>query len=296
MDILEVQSTIISRLNDNNKEVSDNDIISLIKKNKDKFRAVDLIRLLCLIKYYYPKINMDKIYNNLGNVKLSTSEKQVINFMSHEQCLININKEKLIQLNDSIISYRKKTDYNTKQENDFINDKRYNYTKEAKLTTLCDMASKNKLPENLFTFVEKPKNLAQKKKYRIDLIKENDLNEQQDNEKQNLILFNIGGVSNFDVSSLERGVYLEQFNGNLIIGSNKIYNYKEYFEEIKNYLNGKNEIEIQEEKNEAEDVDDEQDKIREVKIDIINLDMPKEKGSIEKLKNIIHDKDDTISD
>ena len=54
----------------------------------------------------------------------------------------------------------------------------------------------------------------------------------------NLILFNVGGLSTYEVSSLEKAIKNKQFNMNLIYGSNQIYNHDEYLKYIKDYFKG----------------------------------------------------------
>ena len=234
--LLEAQKTIISKINENGKKISESDIISIVKDNKNIFtKNKDFLRLICLIKYNYPKINLDTIYKY---VNFTPKEKQIINNIDKEKFLVDFGK--LDELDNIIISYREKTNYNTNEENENKNDKRYNYVKESKLTTICDMICRNDLPDNLFTFVEKPENLQNKnKKYNINF--GGQINAQENEEiKKYLILFNIGGLSNYEVASLERGVYLGQYNMNLILGGNKVYNHEEYLKELEDYYNIKN--------------------------------------------------------
>jgi hypothetical protein len=236
MDILDMQKTIISNLNDAGKKCSEKEIISMIKNIK-KIENDDIMRLLCLIRYYYPEIEMNELFNVLEskNILLSEIEKKIINYLSQGKCLINVDTMK--ELNKSIISYREKNDYETEEEKDNKDDKRFPYVKECKLTTICDMCCKNQLPKNIFTFVEKPENIKTQKNFAINF--GNIIDDSEDgNDLQNLILFNIGGLSNYEISSLERGNYIKQYNMNLILGGNIIYNYKEYLDEIKDYFKG----------------------------------------------------------
>lgn len=236
MDILDMQKTIISNLNDEGKKCSEKEIISMIKNIK-KIENDDIMRLLCLIRYYYPEIEMNELFNVLEskNILLSEIEKKIINYLSQGKCLINVDTMK--ELNKSIISYREKNDYETEEEKDNKDDKRFPYVKECKLTTICDMCCKNQLPKNIFTFVEKPENIKTQKNFAINF--GNIIDDSEDgNDLQNLILFNIGGLSNYEISSLERGNYIKQYNMNLILGGNIIYNYKEYLDEIKDYFKG----------------------------------------------------------
>ena len=240
MDLLEMQKTIMATMNNKGKKCSENEIISLIKNYKDKFEKIDFMRLLCLIKYNYPEIEIDEIFSVLesNNIIFSTAEKKIINFLNKGKMLIDL--DSLEELDKSIISYREKNNYKTNEEINNKNDKRYNYVKECKLTTICDMCSKNNLPKNIFTFVEKPENIKTQNKFGLknNMFK----NSEDDKNKQNLILFNIGGLSNYEIASLERGSYINQYDVNLILGANKIYNYKEYFDELTHYFNGNNEI------------------------------------------------------
>ena len=213
--------------------------------------------------------------------------------------------DSLEELEKSIISYREKNNYKTNEENENKNDKRYNYVKECKLTTICDMCSKNNLPKDIFTYVEKPENI--KTQNRFGLKNGMFKNSEEDKNKQNLILFNIGGLSNYEIASLERGSYINQYDVNLILGANKIYNYKEYFDELTHYFNGNNEIikvnevmpkEIKETKNntkkkkEAEKNDSAEQKINVREINEKDSDGKYSKEKLKKKKR----NDDSITD
>ena len=241
MSLIEVQKELISKINHKGKKIPDKEIVSLIKDNKDLFKKDDLIRILCFIKYQYPKISTEDLINNIesGKIKLSETDKKIINFFDKGKCLKN--PDIIDQLEDLIISYREENNYDTKEEKENENDKRYPYVKESKLTTLCDMCGKNKLPKAFFSFVEKPENLPEKKvNINLGLFgnNKNDDDEEDEKSKQNLILYNIGGLSNYEIASLEKGVDAGHWGLNLILGANKIYNYKEYFIELNNYMKG----------------------------------------------------------
>ena len=240
MSLIEVQKELISKINHKGKKIPDKEIVSLIKDNKDLFKKDDLIRILCFIKYQYPKISTEDLINNIesGKIKLSETDKKIINFFDKGKCLKN--PDIIDQLEDLIISYREENNYDTKEEKENENDKRYPYVKESKLTTLCDMCRKNKLPKAFFSFVEKPENLPEKKvNINLGLFGNNKNDDEEDEKsKQNLILYNIGGLSNYEIASLEKGVDAGHWGLNLILGANKIYNYKEYFIELNNYMKG----------------------------------------------------------
>jgi hypothetical protein len=260
--------------------------------NINEFTKKDLFRIIFLTKYNYREININDLFTVLenNNIKFNPIEKKVINIFDKGKCLINL--EIMEELDRSILSYREKNNYED-DEMKYQKDKSYFYTKECKLTTLCDMCCKNKLPKDLFTFVEKPENIKTQNriKTKFDMFKDSQEEEQDSNNKQNLILFNIGGLSNYEISSLERGSYIKQYDANLILGANKIYNYQEYYDEIKSYLEGNNQIfrnkeempdEIKEtiEKNENDDENENEQQ----KVDIKNMEYPNYIESEEKFK------------
>ena len=106
------------------------------------------------------------------------------------------------------------------------------------------MCCKNELPEEDFQYVIKPKLMnANKinKKYKANILIQNqDMDLQSENmlNIDNLISFNVGGLSTYEVSSLEKAIKNKQLNMNLIYGSNQIYNHEEYLQYIKDYFKG----------------------------------------------------------
>ena len=246
MSLLDIQQKVISKINEKGKKIPEKDIIALIKDNKGLFSQSDLMRLLCLIKYSYPKINIEDLISNIesNNIKFKESDKNIINFFDKKKCLLNT--DVIDQLEQSLVSYRTKNYNQTKEDLENKNDKSYPYIKESKFTTLCEMCSKNELPKTFFSYVEKPENLPQKVKINLGLF--GSKQEDDNDSNQNLILYCIGGLSNFEVASMEQGLEIGQWGLNLILGANKIYNYKEFFGEISDYLKGNNGIISVEEK------------------------------------------------
>ena len=246
MSLLDIQQKVISKINEKGKKIPEKDIIALIKDNKGLFSQSDLMRLLCLIKYSYPKINIDDLISNIesNNIKFKENDKNIINFFDKKKCLLNT--DVFDQLEQSLVSYRNKNYNQTKEDLENKNDKSYPYIKESKFTTLCEMCSKNELPKTFFSYVEKPENLPQKVKINLGLF--GSKQEDDNDANQNLILYCIGGLSNFEVASMEQGLEIGQWGLNLILGANKIYNYKEFFGEISDYLKGNNGIISVEEK------------------------------------------------
>ena len=246
MSLLDIQQKVISKINEKGKKIPEKDIIALIKDNKGLFSQSDLMRLLCLIKYSYPRINIDDLISNIesNNIKFKENDKNIINFFDKKKCLLNT--DVIDQLEQSLVSYRTKNYNQTKEDLENKNDKSYPYIKESKFTTLCEMCSKNELPKTFFSYVEKPENLPQKVKINLGLF--GSKQEDDNDSNQNLILYCIGGLSNFEVASMEQGLEIGQWGLNLILGANKIYNYKEFFGEISDYLKGNNGIISVEEK------------------------------------------------
>ena len=83
----------------------------MIKNYKDKFEKNDFMRLLYLIKYNYPEIEMDDIFSVLesNNIIFSSAEKKIINFLNKGKILNNL--DSLEELDKTIISYREKNNY-----------------------------------------------------------------------------------------------------------------------------------------------------------------------------------------
>lgn len=245
MKIIDLQSTVISGANYKGKKKGASHISKRILENKNDFTKDDFVRLLCIIKYYNPESDIKSLIDIIETetVAINNNERQIINFFTQENAKINI--EFLKSMDKYIVLHRNKHNYNTQEDQDNKNDKRYLCVKESKITTLIDMCCKNELPKEFFEYVETPENITFHK-YQANIILENNINNVKDTEEdknlQNLILFNVGGLSNFEVSSIDKANNIGQFNFNIIYGSNQIYNYREYFNEIKEYLEGKNGI------------------------------------------------------
>ena len=177
-----------------------------------------------------------------NKINITPDDLKTIEFFTIERS--SIDEQDLKRLNKEIILFRNRNKYNSNYENENKNDKRFLCVKESKLTTLCDMCCKNELPEEDFQYVIKPKLMnANKinKKYKANILIQNqDMDLQSENmlNIDNLILFNVGGLSTYEVSSLEKAIKNKQLNMNLIYGSNQIYNHEEYLQYIKDYFKG----------------------------------------------------------
>ena len=246
MNLVDLQSTIMAGEDDNGSKVPIQELNSRISKNKEHFTKSDIMRLLFLMRYYNPDNDINEITDNMSNkMNITGDNLKMIEFFSPERCSIDENV--MNRLNREIILFRGRNKYsNLNSEN--RKDKRYICVRESKLTTLCDMYCKNELPEEDFTYVIKPKLMnANKinKKYKANILIQNqDLDLQSENmlNIDNLIVFNVGGLSTYEISSLEKGIKNKQFNMNLIYGSNQIYNHEEYLRYIDDYFKGKSGI------------------------------------------------------
>ena len=246
MNLVDLQSTIMAGQDDNGSKVPIQELNSRISKNKEHFTKSDIMRLLFLMRYYNPDNDINEITDNMSNkMNITGDNLKMIEFFSPERCSIDENV--MNRLNREIILFRGRNKYsNLNSEN--RKDKRYIFIRESKLTTLCDMCCKNELPEEDFAYVIKPKLMnANKinKKYKANILIQNqDLDLQSENmlNIDNLIVFNVGGLSTYEISSLEKGIKNKQFNMNLIYGSNQIYNHEEYLRYIDDYFKGKSGI------------------------------------------------------
>jgi hypothetical protein len=196
------------------------------------------------MRYYNPQNDINELTENLGDrINLTDDDLRMIEFFSVERS--SIDEEDMKRITKEIILFRNRNKYNTKDEQENQGDKRYICVKESKITTLCDMCCKNELPEDDFQYVIQPKlyNVNKtNKKYKANILIQNqDMDLQSENNVlniDNLILFNVGGLSTYEVSSLEKAIKNKQFNMNLIYGSNQIYNHDEYLKYIKDYFKG----------------------------------------------------------
>ena len=246
MNLVDLQSTIMAGQDDNGSKVPIQELNSRISKNKEHFTKSDIMRLLFLMRYYNPDNDINEITDNMSNkMNITGDNLKMIEFFSPERCSIDENV--MNKLNREIILFRGRNKYsNLNSEN--RKDKRYICVRESKLTTLCDMCCKNELPEEDFTYVIKPKLMNVNKinkKYKANILIQNqDLDLQSENmlNIDNLIVFNVGGLSTYEISSLEKGIKNKQFNMNLIYGSNQIYNHEEYLRYIDDYFKGKSGI------------------------------------------------------
>ena len=247
LNLVDLQSTIMSGATSKGKRLKTSELNTILLENKDFYEKEDLMRLLYLVRYYNPDNDINELSEKLvDKINISENDLKLIEYFTVERSLID--EDIMNTLNKEIILFRNKYKYNTNEEKENKSDKRFLCVKESKLTTLCDMCSKNELPKNAFNYVVPPQilnNVNYKKAYKANSLIENqdlDLESKIPLNIDNLILFNVGGLSTFEISSLEKANKNKQFNMNLIYGSNQIYNHEEYIQYIKEYFKGNNGI------------------------------------------------------
>jgi hypothetical protein len=248
INLIDLQSSIISGATAKGSKLSSEEINEQLLQNKEFFEKNDIMRILYLIRYYNPDNDMTDLTERLGNsVSITESDLKLIEYFTVERSLID--EEYMKRINKEIILFRNRNKYNTREEKENKSDKRYICVKESKLTTLCDMCCKNELPEGDFEYVLKPKLLNNinhnRKQFKADFLIDNkDLDSQSEMplNDNNLIIFNVGGLSTYEIASLEKANKNNQFGMNIIYGSNQIYNHREYIEYINDYFKGKSGI------------------------------------------------------
>ena len=243
VNLVDLQSTIMSGATVKGKRLKTSELNALLLENKDFYEKDDLMRLLYLIRYYNPDNDINELSDKLvDKININENDLKLIEYFTVERSLID--EDIMNKLNKEIILFRNKYKYNTNEEKENKSDKRFLCVKESKLTTFCDMCCKNELPKEAFNYVVPPKllnNVNYKKAYKANSLIENqdlDLESKIPLNIDNLILYNVGGLSTFEISSLEKANKNKQFNMNLIYGSNQIYNHEEYIEYIKEYFKG----------------------------------------------------------
>jgi hypothetical protein len=246
MSLIDLQSSIMSGMNEKGEKLSQEELISKFLNNKNKFQKNDLKRLLYLLRYYNRECDINELNEQLGNVlNLNKEDMRLIEQFTVEGSLID--EQDLKRIVKQIVLFRQNYRYNTPEEKEKKSDKRFLCVKESKLTTLCDMCCKNELPDYDFQYVVKPtvfkNNNNNNNGYKADILIQNqDMDIQSDIPLNidNLIVFNVGGLSTYEISSLEKANKNKQFNMNIIYGSNQIYNHEEYVKCILEYFKGNN--------------------------------------------------------
>ena len=242
VNLIDLQSTIMSGATSKGKRLKTSELNEILLQNISYFDQSDTMRLLELIRYYNPDNDVSELCDKINNLSINENDLKLIEYFTQERSLIE--EDAMKRINKEIILFRNKYKYNTNEEKENKNDKRYLCVKESKLTTICDMCCKNSLPKEDFEYVEKPKffnDKGYKKLYKANSLIENqdlDLESKIPLNLDNLIIFNVGGISTYEISSLEKANKNKQFNMNLIYGSNQIYNHEEYIKYIQEYFKG----------------------------------------------------------
>ena len=293
LNIIDIQNNILCGIDSEGKKIKNKEILKLIEKEikNDNIKNKDLIKLLSILNYYNSDINfnleelIEKI-NDLNNDNININKKNfnLIKFFDKENTKINENDLK--EINKEIINFRKKNIYYSEDEENEKKDKRYLGYFESKLNTIINLCCKNKLNENYFTFLADKKKIFQKSKSKLYFNDENVKYVEYDENSHSILFFNLGGLSYYEISNIYKGIRNNQFNYNIIIGSNKFYNSDEYLEEINNFLSG-NEKDF-----EYQNSDDEEDEKERVDENDNNIIITNNNVNKKKNVNIDFDEDD----
>ncbi len=237
MEILDIQNNIISGINESGTRLKYKDIIKDMRKLSNKIDKEGVVRLLCLLNYYL-NLSPDDLQSALENANdyfdgITKNDEKVIAYFTKEN---SISKDEIDSLDKEILIYRTKNKDSKKLEK----DNRFLCVKEAKLATLVEMLANNVLPIAHFDYLQEPKNKGKKKKKKIGLLEEANREESDEAPKDFLFLFNFGGISHYEVSSIEK--VGKEIGYQVAIGSNDIFNANEYLKLAGSHVSNKGKV------------------------------------------------------
>lgn len=187
------------------------------------------------------------------------------------------------EINKDIINFRKKNIFYTDEtEKD---DKRYIGYYESKLNTIINLCCKNNLNQNYFTFLAEKKNKFHKLKSKIIHINDDNVKYVEfDENLPTILLFNFGGLSYYEISSIYKGIKNCEFNYNIIFGGNKLYNSDEYLDDVNNFLSGnEKDFDIIDDDEDEKEIDDNSNKQKKKNINI-NFEEDEDENEIDTMK------------
>ena len=243
LNIIDYQNNILCGINSEGKKIKNKEILKSIENEikNDNINNKDLIKLLSILNYYNLDLNynleeiVEKINDLNENININKKNFNLIKFFDKENT--GINENDLKEINKDIINFRKKNIFYTDEtEKD---DKRYIGYYESKLNTIINLCCKNNLNQNYFTFLSEKKNKFHKLKSKIIHINDDNVKYVEfDENLPTILLFNFGGLSYYEISSIYKGIKNCEFNYNIIFGGNKLYNSDEYLDDVNNFLSG----------------------------------------------------------
>ena len=229
--ILDLEQDILSGFDDKGHKISEKDIFkkfSLLKQKLERNeQGTDIVRLLGII---FTCLNIpEKDFNVLAGNSLSASQKSL--FKSFENLGISFS--------DPSKKCQRRTEAPPKEEIKQIKQKlskiEYKVLRSLpKISTIVEGCSRQELNPDEYAFVETPTGLPAVKKYTSHNIFLGNRSENEDDEedKQNIIVFNIGGIAHNEIASLDNLVKEKKINFKVIIGSTGIYTASQYLKEL----------------------------------------------------------------
>ena len=227
-DIIDLEQDIISGVDETGHIISPKDIIkkfSLLKpKLEENNQHGEVIRLLGIILNCLDMSEKDFSVLS-GGVKSENEKKLFANFN-------NLG----ISLSSSVKKCQRKGE---KPQKDNIKKLKQKLSKieykvlraEPKIETTVEQCAKYDLNKNEFVFVEEPKGLAPVQKYGTKHLFGKDQID-DDEDKQTMIVFTVGGISHNEIASLNNLVKDGRIGFKLVIGSTGIYNADEYINDL----------------------------------------------------------------
>ena len=248
--IIDLEQNIISGVNEEYKIIEPKDIIKeftllkhlLTTDNNNPHLHKNLLRLLGIIMCCLDI--SEKEFNVLIN-GINCNEKEMQIFLNMNNLGINFNassnKKKCNRRNelphkDEIKKMKQK-----------LSQIEYKTIRSVpKLKPIVEQCANRTLNEEIFGFVEKMEKNDKGGKYGLKgLFGNNGNSDERDLNKENLVVFSVGGISYNEIASINELIHGGNVNYKVIIGSTGIYNGEEYLNELMNMNEIKKEGNIQ---------------------------------------------------
>ena len=289
LNIIDYQNNILCGINSEGKKIKNKEILKSIENEikNDNINNKDLIKLLSILNYYNLDLNynleeiVEKINDLNENININKKNFNLIKFFDKENT--GINENDLKDINKDIINFRKKNIFYTDETEK--EDKRYIGYYESKLNTIINLCCKNNLNQNYFTFLSEKKNKFHKLKSKIIHLNDDNIKYVEfDENLPTILLFNFGGLSYYEISSIYKGIKNCEFNYNIIFGGNKLYNSDEYLDDVNNFLSGnEKDFDIIDDDEDEKEIDDNSNKQKKKNINI-NFEEDEDENEIDTMK------------
>jgi hypothetical protein len=153
-NVIDIENSILSGIDSEGKKIGYKELLKQMKSLKNDLKKSEVKRLLSMLYFFNSEMDLDDIIDDINenfDASISKSERKIIKFFNKDNTQINADEYRLVD--KEIINFRKNNKHNTKEDNENKNDKRYICYKEAKITTIIEMCSKNQIPNSLFEWV-----------------------------------------------------------------------------------------------------------------------------------------------